>query len=259
MTIVRKIFIDPETSRVRPFWRGHLFLFDRLAAPAYTSKEGSKLLSIFILLEFLLRPLLLAGSRWLALAEFNWWLLAQMTILVLLAGWLVTSFAGVRLSKLGLHSWPSWSKTEKVYFLQVIPIAVIVFSFAFSESLKGLWTRSDLGQIGLFIFLPRMIWGFYQEFVYRGILQTELVRRWGAFTGILTSNLIFTFGPLHAYHFILARGNPSHLWIFAATFGIGLLFAILFNRSGNLWMIGVMHGVGDLFIDGLAQISNLAN
>lgn len=254
MDFLRKVFIDPEASQIRPFWRGHLFLFEKPAAPAYSSKEGFKLLSLFFLLEFLVRPLLLAGSRWLTVVDRTWWILAQVTILVLVGSWLVTRFAGVHLSQLGLYSWRSWSKTEKLYFLQVIPMAVIVFSFTFSESLKGLWTRSDLGQIGLFILLPRMIWGFYQEFVYRGILQTELVRRWGTLTGILTSNLIFTFGPLHAYHFLLAQGNPSHLWIFAATFGIGLFFAFLFKRSGNLWMVGVMYGTGDLFIDGLAQV-----
>jgi len=259
MDFLRKVFTDPETSQIRPFWRGHLFLFEKPAARVYSSKEGFKLLSLFVLLEFLLRPLLAAGARWLTLTERNWWILAQVTILVLLGCWLVTNFAGVRLSQLGLYSWQSWSKTEKFYFLQVIPIATIVFSFVFSESLKGLWARSDLAWIGLFIFLPRMIWGFYQEFVYRGVLQTELVRRWGTLTGILTSNLIFTFGPLHAYHFPLAQANPSHLWIFAATFGIGLFFAILFKRSGNLWMVGVMHGIGDLFIDGLAQVSKVAN
>ena len=257
--MVRKVFIEPETSEIHPFWRGHLFLFDRPPVPAYPSREGSKLLLLFVMLEFLVRPLLVAGARWLTIAERNWWPLVQVTILVVLGYWLVTRFVGVRLSQLGLYSWKSWSKTEKFYFLQVIPIAIIVFSFSFSESLKGLWARSDLGQIGLFIFVPSMIWGVYQELVYRGILQTELVRRWGTLSGILTSNLLFTFGPLHAYHFLLARGNPSHLWIFAATFGIGLFFAILFKRSGNLWMVGIMHGIGDWFIDGLSQVSNMAN
>jgi len=257
--MARKVFIDPETSQIRPFWRGHLFLFDRPLGPGYPVQAATKLLAIFALLEFILRPLLAAGARWLTLTERPWWTLVQVTILTLLGGWLVTRFAGVCLSQLGLHSWKNWSKTEKLYFLQVIPIAIIVFSSVFSESLKGFWTRSDLGQIGLYIFLPRMIWGFYQEFVYRGLLQTELVRRWGTLTGILTSNLLFTFGPLHAYHFALSQGNPSHLWIFAATFGIGLFFAILYMRSGNLWMVGIMHGIGDWFIDGLAQVSKLAN
>jgi membrane protease YdiL (CAAX protease family) len=261
MDLLRKVFIDRKDrkkSQIRPFWRGHLFLFDRPSAPAYPSLAGTKLLAIFAVLEFIVRPLLVAAARWLTLADRPWWTLVHVTTLTILAGWFVTGFAGVHLSQLGLRSWRSWSKTEKLYFLQVIPIAILVFSSVFSESLKGLWAHPDWGQIGLFVLLPRLIWGYYQEFVYRGILQTELVRRWGTPTGLLVSNLVFTFGPLHAYHFELAQGNPAHLWIFAATFGIGLFFAILFKRSGNLWMVGVMHGIGDIFIDGLAQASKVA-
>lgn len=206
-----------------------------------------------------MRPLATAGARWLSPDLPIWWLLAQVIVLTVLVSFLVMKFAGVKLSILGLYSWRRWSKTEKVYFLQILPISIIVFSFFTSASLKALWARPNLWAIGLFIFVPQMIWGFYQEFLYRGILQTELVRRWGALTGILVSNLIFTFGPLHAYHFLAAEKNPSHLWIFAAIFSIGLLFAILFRRSGNLWIIGTMHGLGDWFIDGLARVSRMAS
>jgi hypothetical protein len=119
MDFLRSIFIDRkdrEYSQIRPFWRGHLFLFDRPSAPAYSSQAGTKLLAIFALLEFLLRPVLVAAARWLTLADHPWWTLTQVTILTLLGGWLVTGFAGVPLSQLGLYSWRNWSKTEKVLF-----------------------------------------------------------------------------------------------------------------------------------------------
>jgi uncharacterized protein len=165
----------------------------------------------------------------------------------------------VPLSQLGLYKWFRWSRTEKLYFLQIVPITTVVFSFFASAELKNLWSRPNWGQIVLFVFLPKMIWGFYQELLYRGVLQTELVRRWGPWTGVLASNLIFTFGPLHAYHFQIARKHPSHLWIFAGIFAIGLFFALIFRRSGNLWIVGIMHGLGDWFIDGLAQVSRMAH
>lgn len=38
---------------------------------------------------------------------------------------------------------------------------------------------------------------------------------------------------------------------------IGLYFALLYWRSGNLWIIGILHGVGDLFVDGLPLVSRL--
>lgn len=259
MNIARKVFFDSETSQISPFWRGQLFLFDKPQVPTYSSQEGYRLLLVFLFLEVIVRPLFATGARWSSIAERNWWPLTQVSLLTVLVCWLVINFARVRLFQLGLYSWLRWSKTEKFYFLQIIPISTIVFSFFVSASLKVLWARPKLWEIGLFIFVPEMIWGFYQEFLYRGVLQTELVRRWGTRTGILVSNLVFTFGPLHAYHFRAALRNPSHLWIFAAIFGIGLFFAILFKRSGNLWIVGVMHGLGDWFMDGLAKVSHMAS
>jgi uncharacterized protein len=259
MRISRKRFFDSEASPISPFWRGQLFLFDQPKAPTYSSRDGLRLLVVFLFLEGIVRPLLAGGARRLSIAERDWWALMEMSLLTALVCWLVISFASVQLSQLGLYSWFRWSKTEKFYLLQIVPIAIVVFSFFVSASLKGLWARPNLWTIGLFIFVPKMIWGFYQEFLYRGMLQTELVRRCGTRTGILVSNLIFTFGPLHAYHFRAARVNPSHLWIFAATFAIGLFFALIFRRSGNLWIVGIMHGLGDWFIDGLAEVSRMAS
>jgi uncharacterized protein len=258
MNIARKLLFDSETSQISPFWRGQLLLFDRPRAPTYSSGEGLRLLFVFLFLEVIARPVFVAGARWLTTAGRDWWSLMQLSLLTGLACGLVIGFARVPLPQLGLYSWLRWSRTEKVYLLQIVPITVVVFSFFASSSLKALWARPNLGEIGLFIFVPKMIWGFYQEFLYRGVLQTELVRRWGTRTGILVSNLIFTFGPLHAYHLRAAPRNPSHLWIFAAIFAIGLLFAIIYRRSGNLWIVGIMHGLGDWFIDGLAEVSQLA-
>src|SRR5260221_14571242 len=87
-------------------------------------------------------------------------------------------------------------------------------------------------------------WGFYQELVYRGLLQTELVRRFGAIAGVLAANLLFTFGPLHFYH--LSRPNP---WpMLAAIFAMGLFFGAPFHRSRNLWLPAVFHGIGTAWI-----------
>lgn len=257
LKIVRPFFFDSSVSRINPLWRGQLFLFDRPPATSYSSQQGTRILAVFVLLEFAVRPLLRAGAgRW-GIAGHPWWLLLEMSFLAVLACLLVVWFTRVCLSCLGLYSWSRWSQIEKLYFPQIVFISVAVFSFFMSAELKTLWSRHDLWKIGFCVFVPQMIWGFYQEFLYRGLLQTELVRRLGTLSGILVSNLIFTFGPLHAYHFALARANPPHLWIFAATFSIGMFFAVLFKRSGNLWIVAVLHGLGDWFIDGLAQVPRM--
>jgi hypothetical protein len=84
--------------------------------------------------------------------------------------------------------------------------------------------------------------------VYRGMLQTELVRRWGALVGIVVSNSLYTFGPQHFYSFFSARSLAASQ--FASIFAIGLVFAMVFRRSGNLWLVGVMHAIGNSIIAG---------
>ena len=76
-------------------------------------------------------------------------------------------------------------------------------------------------------------------------MQSELVRRWGAFAGILVANVLYTFGPLHWNYF-----SPINVPMFASIFAIGLFFGILFRRSGNLWIVAVMHGIGNAYIVG---------
>jgi membrane protease YdiL (CAAX protease family) len=249
---------ESDTAGSGRWWRGYLFLFDRPKAPAWSSVQGYQLLAIFLALEFVVRPLLKGGAGRLKIATHPDWLLLEMVLVTVLAVGLVVGFAKVPLSQLGLYRWLRWSGTEKLYFLQIIPITIIVFFFTASTELKVLWTHPQLWRLDLVVFAQQMIWGFYQEFLYRGLLQTELIRRWGVVTGLLIGNLIFTFGPLHAYHFGLARTHPTHLWIFAGIFAIGLFFAVLFQRSGNLAMVAILHGVGDWFIDGLNQISRIA-
>jgi membrane protease YdiL (CAAX protease family) len=42
--------------------------------------------------------------------------------------------------------------------------------------------------------------------------------------------------------------------MFAGIFTIGLFFSVLFWRSGNLWLVGILHGLGDAYMDGLRVI-----
>ena len=80
------------------------------------------------------------------------------------------------------------------------------------------------------------------------MLQTELVRRWGPVAGILVSNALYTFGPLHYYYFS-SRASLA-IPMFTGIFAMGLVFAIVFRQSGNLWIIAVMHAFGNSYIAG---------
>ena len=231
--------------------RGHVFLFGNRRSPAYDSSAGLRLLLIFVLLEGVVGPRLWLFSLC-GLPLPPAWL--RVTVLLVRAIVLVRFFAGVKLAQIGLYRWRNWSLTEKSYLIQLIVIANVIFGILFADRLRmivadpGTWWRP--AAIAVVI---NFVWGFHQELVYRGILQTELVRRWGSLVGILASNLLFTFGPLHFYHF--SGGGPLHaLPIFAGIFVTGLFFAVLFRRSGNLAIVCVLHGLGNCYIDGLGRL-----
>lgn len=165
-----------------------------------------------------------------------------MPLLLVAALLLVRFAAGVPLSQLGLRRWRHWRTTEKSYFLQVVLVATLVFALIFADRLR---------EVFALVFTTQLLWGFHQELMYRGILQTELARRWGVAAGIVASNTVYTFGPLHLDHWSALPALQAVL-MFGAIFAIGAFFGVLFARSGNLWIPGVFHGIGDLYSAGLA-------
>jgi membrane protease YdiL (CAAX protease family) len=221
--------------------RGHVLLFDPTPAPAFEASAGLRLLFAAVMLEAVRLGLIR-------------WLYPKVPLLVLvpvlLAGALlaVRFGAGVRLSQIGFKPWSKWSMTEKSYFIQLLIIANVVFPLLFAAPLRRIFGHSPALSTVATVFVPYLFFGFYQEVIYRGMLQSEFVRRWGAFVGILLSNILYTFGPLHSYYF--SSRTSLAVPMFAAIFTIGLFFGILFRRSGNLWIVAVIHGIGNAYIVG---------
>ncbi len=214
------------------------------------TKPNNKFLLIFILViaiqqisSFIIDQLNFENDHYM--------LLIQQIILIFLLGIAVKKFGKTKLSQIGIYSWQNWSKKNKWILFIVTPIVIMIFSFTFFSRTEILINHSELFAIGSIILLREFLYGFYQEFLYRGILQTELVKRWGVWTGITVSNLVFTFGPEH-FHFY-----KSNLVGFAFMFCLGLLFSFLYYRFKNLITIGIWHGIGNVFIDGLGILISM--
>ena len=152
----------------------------------------------------------------------------------------------VRPSQLGFRPWRDWTTTEKSYFCQIVVLANGLFSILLAARLRTRIAHEGMLVSVTTVFVPYLVYGFYQELVYRGMLQSELVRRWGTAAGILAANVVFTFGPLHWYYF--ASRSSVAIPMFAAIFAIGLFFGALYKRSGNLWIVAVFHAIGNAYI-----------
>jgi membrane protease YdiL (CAAX protease family) len=164
-------------------------------------------------------------------------------VVALLVAFFVTqrAFVAMPVACVGLRRPADWTRRERLFFIQVVPLAAFAFGIVFSDHLLALLKQHGVGGFLLFSVLTGLIWGMVQELSYRGWLQTELTRRFGATAGLLAANAVFTFGPLH-FHYLVGPADVRWGGL-VAVFAIGLLFGIVYLRSGNLWIPAVMHGL----------------
>ncbi len=216
-----------------------MFLFDKERVPlTYNDVAGARLLMIVAVLEGV--RLVVNYTR---LSVVPVWLTAPAYLFVAL--WATRRVAGVSLGQIGFTRWIQWNTAERSYFVQVLVLVNVVFPLLFAEPLRAAFTNPAAIWT---VFIPYLVYGFYQEVLYRGLLQAELVRRWGAFSGILVSNTLYTFGPQH-YQYFSSRPSLA-VPMFGSIFAMGLIFALVFDRTRNLWIPAVMHAFGNSYVIG---------
>jgi membrane protease YdiL (CAAX protease family) len=104
--------------------------------------------------------------------------------------------------------------------------------------------------LGLQLAIGIPIWAFlaspFQEFFFRGWLQTRFENSLGNWWGLLLANLCFTLWHYTA-PFVSATPVPLKTPVGAlATFGAGLIYACVFQRARNIiapWFAHLLSGV----------------
>ncbi len=253
MGAMARLFYDARAHRLGVALRGYLLLFERREPPAYSQIAGLRLLVIFVVLELIVGPRTPALD-WLGLSPPAWLRVPALLATSVLA---VRLLAKVELADIGFLAWRQWTATEKLYFVQVVLLANALFIVTYGGQLEGLRERHDVWPAALAIAAIEFLWGFYQEVNYRGILQTALTRRFGSIRGPLAANVVFTFGPLHFYHFTAARPWSSTALMLSVVFCIGLFFSFIFQRTRNIWLVGTFHGIGNAYMNGATRIADL--
>lgn len=221
--------------------RAHALRFETPLAPTYGDAAGIRMLVAFFVIGvgmlFVLRLVTGAADvRGVPVANLGF-------VVALLAAFVVTQRTFVRLAVagVGLRRFADWTRRERLFFLQAVLIASVVFAIVFGDHLLALLEQHGFAGFLLFSVLTGIMWGMVQEFLYRGWLQTELTRRFGAAAGLFAANAVFTFGPLHLNYLVDPAGVR---WSgIAAIFGIGLFFGFVYYRSGNVWIPAVLHGL----------------
>lgn len=204
-----------------------------------------RLVLLFVGLEFVIGPRLTLFS-WLHIAQPPAWV--RIPALLILALVLLTTVARARLSDVGLRRWRDWPRSQHIGVAVLFVVTNAVFCLVFAARLRMVVTGPSFSTHLWTVLLPYFVWGFYQELVYRGILQTALAQYMKQALAIVVSTVLFTFGPLHWYY---VAHPATALMSFAATFCTGLAFAVVFALSKNLWLVGMLHGLGNVYTDGI--------
>lgn len=224
--------------------RGMRFNFPRPLRTQHEGSAGNRLLAAFLLWALLLQPGLhyLASGLEIDDPAFR---VAPLIGLVASAWLLQRAWIRLPLTAIGFRALRDWSAEERWFLLQAAMSLAIVTLWLFSHQLEELLSKGGRFMLPLWMAIG-LLWGVVQEWVYRGWLQTELQRRLDPWPALLTANLVFTFGPLHGDLFHLGQAAPVAWGTLLATFGIGLFFGWLYQRSGNLWLPALLHGLWPL-------------
>lgn len=239
---ISKIFYTTE-KKPRLFWAMLLLFFDNRVKPSYHFHKGKFLLITAISFEVLRTAFSQFRNNNILQNAYATGFIAVVLLFLLI---IVTKYIlRIDFKNIGLKALKLWNLYEKTYLLIIAPSGIFIFYFLTQSQFHN--ALFEKGWTGLFIsFIIFQSWGFYQEWIYRGFIQTELTRRFHAIIAIFISNLLFTLGPLHFQQFFI--GDYT---LIAATFMIGLIFGIIYHRSYNLFIPGFLHGIGTWFLVGL--------
>ncbi|WP_187433079.1 CPBP family intramembrane glutamic endopeptidase [Natronococcus pandeyae] len=136
--------------------------------------------------------------------------------------------------KLGLFSIPI-----------TIPIAFVLAEFEYAlyqpDPFVGSWTGP---QIVLFAVVMIGFVALVEELLFRGLVQGAFVDYLGRWSGITLASVLFA--AMHSGH-----GVPE---LVAFAFVIGFAFGVLYDRTGSLLTVIVLHGFLNVFLFGFLAV-----
>lgn len=233
-------------SFIDDLWKGHVLAFERPLERLPDNRTALKFILAFLLSGVVL---LQAGRQMLeryGAGDSPAGRLALVSALVVLSVAFTHAIVGGTWKYIGLRPLTAWSRREALYAAQVVPAAAAVFFILFRSRIDGMIAANGVAGFLLYNLAFAMLWGFFQEFAYRGLLQTALSTWFGPVLGVVLANCAFTFGTLHASVWAEMAGDPGRAILFVPIFAIGLVFGVVFQRSGNLWLPAIFHGLWPL-------------
>ncbi len=130
----------------------------------------------------------------------------------------------------------------------LLPLCVAVVNFPFSALASGSASVTHPERIPLFLFLCLTI-GVTEELLFRGLLHRALrdvfkKKRFGDVYAVLLSSAVF--GLWHLVNLLEGAGVGPTLMQVGYTFLLGAMFAVVYDRTENIWLSVLLHTLFDV-------------
>ncbi len=163
----------------------------------------------------------------------------QSVVMVAVVYLIAVRWRGVSWSALGIRAPPRqwWIRAIALAVLALflvagvnVLVALVVGELPLNPQIKMI-APAGFSWFGLVsvLFMAGVVAPLAEELVFRGVLYRWMRIHWGLPTGVIVSALCF--GALH--------GIP---WLIPALTAVGVLLALIYERSGSLWPAVLTHG-----------------
>ncbi|MDR3598024.1 CPBP family intramembrane glutamic endopeptidase [Clostridium sp.] len=138
--------------------------------------------------------------------------------------------------------------------LRVIDYIIILIFVAFS--ICGQLFTTDLSKIDFSLFplsiMPLLMTTFFEEFLFRGFMQTRFEKNFGAITAIVLSGFIFSI-----YH--LGYPGFRNFNDIILLFFVGIMFAVPFKLSNNNLIVSYFINLPNAYLTYLLKFEQFPN
>lgn len=180
------------------------------------------------------------------------------TVTRLVAG-LIACYVLILLGHGDLLKW----RFSKKHFLIIIPALVVaVNNFPIIALLNDRASLDEPTYRVILFFIECFSVGFFEELFFRGLVLIYLVqqfshKKYGLWIGLVISSLIF--GLFHLVNlFEGASFGPTVLQV-GYSFLMGMLWSVIYLKTGNLWLVMVLHALYNFFGQVMFYLGNVTN
>ena len=142
-------------------------------------------------------------------------------------------------------------KLNRTSLVMMIPALLIAINnFPIVSYFDGRAELTEPTYRVILFFIECLSVGFFEEILFRGIVLIFLVQSFshmkgGIFLSVFVSSLIF--GLFHIINFFDGATLSSTLLQMGYSFLMGMLWATLYLKTGNIWFIMILHALYNFF------------